>query len=110
MARDPDDMSVPDYVRRDAAKERQETRLLWAMRVLWAWAERHEEAAMPMPVFHRYLSKVDGARVPEWKAPVPFADPDGVFRGIKIVGFSSPEEATIALAEALFKQETSLAI
>ncbi len=57
---------------------------------------------MPTPVFHRYLS------IPAWKAPIVFADPDGVFRGIKLVGFRTPEEATIAIAEALVKQDPAL--
>lgn len=90
------------------AERRGDSRVLWAMRVLWKWAEKHEEATIPTPVFHRYMSKVDGARLPSWKAPVVFADADGVFRGIGIQVFGSPEEATIAIAEALAKQDPAL--
>lgn len=86
----------------------QDARTLWATRVLFSWAKKHEEATPPMPVFHRYMSKVDGDRLPSRRVPIPFADHDGVFRGIGIQAFATPEAAVLALAEALAQQDPAL--
>lgn len=80
-----------------------------AMRTLFAWAEKHEEATMPVPVFHRYMSKVDGGYCKQWRVALPF-----IGRGngslIGLAAFATAEEAIIATAEALVKDDKLLAL
>jgi hypothetical protein len=72
------------------------------MRVLWAWARKHEEATVPMAVYHRYLSKVDGGECQQWRIAMPYGS------GIRIEAFSTPEAATIVLAQCLVAQDAEL--
>ncbi len=82
-------MTTPTQEERDRA-------LAEAMRALFRWAQAHEEATIPMPVFHRYMSKVDGGDCPQWR--VAMEDERGV---VKIEAFSDPVEAVVALARSL---------
>jgi hypothetical protein len=84
-----------------AAQLAQNDLTVWAMRVLWEWARRHEEATPPTPIFHHYLSRADGDSIPRWKIANPVT--------YKIETFASPEAAVVFAANALVTQDPSLA-
>jgi hypothetical protein len=84
------------------AAAREEQGLARSMRILFAWAEKHEEASIPMPVFHAYLSRVDGGAIKQWKTPI--VTDHGVYVG----AYVSPIEAVKAVADALAKQDPAL--
>jgi hypothetical protein len=79
--------------------------VLEAVRVTWAWAMKHEEAAIPEPTFHRYMSKVSGDMLPQWRIAIP--DESGA---IRVTAFDNPKSALVALAKAMVAQDPKLSI
>lgn len=70
-------------------------RELWAVRVLDAWAEKHEEASPPHPIFHLYMVARN-----RWTVLLP--------GGIR--HFESASAARIAAAEVLTKEDPTLLV
>ena len=74
----------------------------WAISVLDAYAEKHEEVAPPAPVFHRYMSKVDGSPVKQWRVPI------STNKSILMQAFSTANGARLAVAQNLVERDPSL--
>lgn len=78
-------------------------RELHAVRVLDAWAEKHEEVAAPAPVFHRYMSPVPGKGMQgAWTIATQ------VGGRVFMSSNASASMARITAAEALLKEDPSL--
>jgi hypothetical protein len=79
-----------------------EQKLIRAVRILLNWARKHDGITPPFPVFHPYMSRVDGADCPRWRAPK-FSS-----TSVTVEPFADGEVALIEIAEGLVKEDADL--
>lgn len=93
-------MEIPTYPKEDELRAQQEhnEKFLLAMRIIFAWSKKWEEATPIMPVYHRYLSDMNGVPLPRWKA----------FIDNKMEVFDDPEKACIAIADFIVRLDPTI--
>lgn len=79
-----------------------ERKLIRALRILLNWGKKNDGITPPFPVYHSYMSKIDGDRLPRWRTP------EVTSSTVFLQAHADGELAIIESAEALVKDDPGL--